>query len=76
LGQIGRPVHRILGRQSGGGHHSRRYDQSWEFVHIAIDDATRLAYVEVLADEKGITAVGFLRRAINHYASYGITSSD
>jgi transposase InsO family protein len=45
----------------------------WEFVHIAIDDATRLAYVEVLADEKATTAVGFLRRAVEHYARYGIT---
>jgi transposase InsO family protein len=45
----------------------------WEFVHVAIDDATRLAYVEVLSDEKATTAVGFLRRAIQHYASYGIT---
>lgn len=45
----------------------------WEFVHVCIDDATRLAYVEVLADEKAITAVAFLRRAIKHYATYGIT---
>jgi transposase len=45
----------------------------WEFVHIAIDDATRLAYVEVLPDEKAITAVAFLRRAIKHFAGYGIT---
>jgi transposase InsO family protein len=45
----------------------------WEYVHIAIDDATRLAYVEVLADEKALTAVGFLRRAVRHFASYGIT---
>jgi transposase InsO family protein len=44
----------------------------WEYVHIAIDDATRLAYVEVLSDEKAATAIGFLRRAIKHYASYGI----
>ena len=42
-------------------------------MHIAIDDATRLAYVEVLSDEKGLTAVGFLRRAVKHYAGYGIT---
>ena len=46
----------------------------WEFVHVAIDDATRLAYVEVLPDEKAITAIGFLRRAVQHYASYGITT--
>ncbi|MGZ6662738.1 MAG: IS481 family transposase [Solirubrobacteraceae bacterium] len=45
----------------------------WEYVHVCIDDATRLAYVEVLADEKAITAVAFLRRAVKHYASYGIT---
>ena len=45
----------------------------WEYVHVCIDDATRLAYVEVLADEKAITAVAFLRRAVSHYASYGIT---
>jgi transposase InsO family protein len=45
----------------------------WEYVHIAIDDATRLAYVEVLHDEKAVTAIGFLRRAIKHFATYGIT---
>ena len=45
----------------------------WEYVHIAIDDATRLAYVEVLADEKATTAVGFLHRAVAHYAGYGIS---
>jgi transposase InsO family protein len=50
----------------------RRRQFGWEFVHVAIDDATRLAYVEVLADEKAITAVGFLRRAVAHFASYGI----
>ena len=74
LGRIARPGHRVLGRQSAGGHHRRRYEQGWEFVHIAIDDCTRLAYVEVLSDEKATTAVGFLRRAIEHFASYAITT--
>ena len=73
LGRIARPGHRALGRQSGDAHHLRRYHLGWEFVHVAIDDATRLAYVEVLTDEKAITAVGFLRRAVTHFASYGIT---
>ena len=50
-----------------------RLQVGWEYVHVAIDDATRLAYVEVLTDEKAITAVGFLRRAVKHYASYGIS---
>jgi transposase InsO family protein len=49
----------------------RRLQVGWEYVHIAIDDATRLAYVEVLPHEKAITAVGFLRRAVTHFASYG-----
>ena len=51
----------------------RRNLVGWELVHIAIDDATRLAYVEVLDDEKATTAIGFLRRAVAHYSSYGIT---
>jgi transposase InsO family protein len=45
----------------------------WDYVHVCIDDATRLAYVEVLADEKATTAIAFLRRAVAHFASYGIT---
>jgi transposase InsO family protein len=44
----------------------------WEYVHVCVDDATRLAYVEVLADEKATTAIGFLRRAIGFYAAHGI----
>jgi transposase InsO family protein len=53
----------------------RRYTNKgigWEYVHVCIDDATRLAYVEVLDDEKGITAQGFLQRAIAWYAERGI----
>jgi transposase InsO family protein/transposase len=75
LGRIARPGHRIYGQQirATKGHHRRRYDHGWEFVHIAIDDATRLAYVEVLDDEKAVTAGGFLRHAAKHFASYGIT---
>lgn len=44
----------------------------WEYVHVAVDDATRLAYVEVLADEKAKTAIGFLGRAVRFYRRYGI----
>jgi transposase InsO family protein len=46
----------------------------WERVHIAIDDATRLAYAEVLADEKATTAIGFLRRAIAFFGRHGIVT--
>src|SRR4051812_25854316 len=51
----------------------RRQTVGWDFVHVAIDDATRLAYAEVLRDEKAATAVGFLRRALAFFASYGIS---
>ena len=45
----------------------------WDYVHIAIDDATRMAYAEVLADEKGVTAVAFLGRALAFFQRHGIT---
>jgi transposase InsO family protein len=51
----------------------RENQTGWEAVHIAIDDATRLAYAEVLSDEKAITAIGFLRRAVAFFESYGMT---
>jgi transposase InsO family protein len=73
LGRIARPGHRVLGRQSAGGHHRRRYEQGWEYVHVAVDDATRLAYVEVLDDEKAVTAIAFLRRAVAFYARHAVT---
>jgi len=44
----------------------------WEYVHVAVDDYSRLAYAEVLADEKATTAIGFLRRASAFYARRGI----
>jgi transposase InsO family protein len=50
----------------------RRKTAGWEAVHVCVDDATRLAYVEVLGDERATTAVGFLRRAIRFYRRHGI----
>jgi hypothetical protein len=50
----------------------RRKAIGWDCVHVAIDDATRLAYAEVLADEKAETAVAFLRRAVAFFARHGI----
>ncbi|MGH3015723.1 MAG: integrase core domain-containing protein, partial [Gaiellaceae bacterium] len=43
-----------------------------EFVHVAVDDHSRLAYAEVLPDERATTAIGFLRRALRFYARYGV----
>jgi transposase InsO family protein len=51
----------------------RRKTVGWEYVHVCVDDATRLAYVEVLGDEKATTAIGFLGRAVRSYRRYGIT---
>jgi transposase InsO family protein len=50
----------------------RRKTVGWEYVHIAVDDYSRLAYAEVLADEKATTAVGFLDRAVRFFGRHGI----
>jgi len=75
LGRISRPGWRVTGgRKSRGaaGYHSKAHQLGWEFVHVCVDDATRLAYVEVLDDEKATTAIGFLGRAIAFYTSHGV----
>ena len=66
--------HRVTGhrRSQFKGHRGPR-PTGWEFVHVAVDDATRLAYAEVLSDERGATAASFVRRAIAWFASFGIT---
>jgi transposase InsO family protein len=81
--KLGRIVGGAGKRIRGGGNHYtgsytdkagiRRGKAGWECVHIAIDDATRLAYAEVLPDEKATTAVAFLRRAIAFYRRHGMT---
>ncbi len=59
--------HRVTGKRT-----RQAKDAGWERVHVCIDDATRLAYVEVLDDEKARTSVGFLKRAVAFYAAHGI----
>jgi transposase InsO family protein len=77
LGRIGvkGAGHRVTGNRKSqfkrGGNHGRGVT-GWEFVHVCVDDATRLAYVEVLVDEKGATAAGFLRRAVAWFKEMGI----
>ena len=72
LGRIARPGHRVTGSRASAGYHRARFEQGWEYVHVCVDDATRLAYVEMLEDERPATCIGFLERAIAHLASYGI----
>jgi transposase InsO family protein len=50
----------------------RRQTVGWEFVHVAVDDCTRLAYAEVLPNENAATAIAFLRRAVAFYRRHGI----
>jgi hypothetical protein len=76
LGRIRGAGHRAAGKRSSQARTRRNGRRvgvaGWEYVHIAIDDFSRLAYAEVLDDEKATTAIGFLRRAIAFYARHGI----
>jgi transposase InsO family protein len=67
LGRIVRPGHRVSGDRRdtvrGAG---------WEFSHMAVDDASRLAVGEVLPDERGGTAAGFLRRTVRSLRRLGV----
>jgi transposase InsO family protein len=80
--KLGRIVGGAGKRVRGGSRHynptftdaegKRRATVGWEYVHIAVDDYSRLAYAEVLSDEKAQTAIGFLRRAIAFFRRYGV----
>ena len=80
LGRIEGGAGKRVGGRLPGAHRPRRSDGTgsrrgtigWEFVHVAVDDYSRLAYAEVLADEKATTAIGFLQRAIAFFARHGI----
>lgn len=67
LGRITRIGHRITGDRSGP------YGQAgWEFVHVAIDDTSRVAYAQVLPDEQADSSAAFLRAAVAYYAGLGL----
>jgi transposase InsO family protein len=79
LGRILRPGHRVSGTKRGRRQARRNAAgervgvAGWEFVHVCVDDATRLAYAEVLPDERGPTAAAFLRRAVGWFSSFGVS---
>jgi transposase InsO family protein len=81
LGRIQGGAGKRIGGRKVGSYRPRRRDAAgidrgtigWECVHVAVDDYSRLAYAEVLPDEKAVTAAGFLRRAVAFYARHGIT---
>jgi len=67
LARFKRVGHRITGDRRG-----QSRGAGWEYAHVAIDDASRLAYVEVLANEQADTTAGFLRRALAFFRANGI----
>jgi transposase-like protein len=67
LARFRRVGHRITGNRRHGSDGA-----GWEFVHVAVDDASRLAYVEILSDEKRQSVTGFLVRALRWFRRLGI----
>ena len=63
----------IIGHRITGNRRQRGRGAGWEFVHVAVDDASRLAYAEVLANERSPTAAAFLRRLVAWYSTHGVT---
>lgn len=63
---------RAWGRQMGSSAANKKTRIGYDYVHSAVDDHSRLAYSEILPDERGDTAAGFLTRAAEFFASYGI----
>jgi transposase InsO family protein len=70
LGRIDGIGHRITGDRTG---QSNKRGIGWEFVHVAVDDASRLAYTELLPNERKESAVAFTARAIDWFARHGVT---
>jgi transposase InsO family protein len=70
LGRFERVGHRITGDRTG---QSNSRGIGWEFVHVAIDDASRIAFSQIMPDEKKESAVAFLKAALAYYQSLGVT---
>ena len=62
--------HKVRGRAAARPNHR---GDGYDYLHVAVDDRSRLAYVEVHADQRGSTCAGFLRRTAEHFASVGVT---
>ena len=69
LGRFREVGHRITGQP-----HDRSRGMGWEYVYVCVDDASRYAYVEILENERGETAYGFLRRAVAHFRKRRVRS--
>jgi transposase InsO family protein len=69
LGRFDKIGHRITGDRTG---QSKSRGVGWEFVHVCVDDASRVAFSQILPDERGPSAVIFLKAAVAYYASLGV----
>jgi transposase InsO family protein len=65
------PGHRVTGDRSS---QDRRHRDGVDYVHAIVDDHSRLAYAEIHPDQRATTVVGFLERALSHFAGHGITA--
>jgi transposase InsO family protein len=70
LGRFERIGHRITGKRTGN---AASRGSGWEFVHVCIDDASRIGFVQILPDEKKQSATAFLQAALAYYKSLGVT---
>jgi transposase InsO family protein len=69
LGRFDRVGHRITGDRTG---QSNSRGVGWEYVHVCIDDASRIAFTDIFPDEKAVSAITFLKASVAYYESLGI----
>jgi transposase InsO family protein len=73
LGKFNRIGHRVTGDRRGQSNlRSRGQGPGWEYVHVCIDDASRIAFSQVMKNEKRGCAIAFLKAAVAYYASLGV----
>jgi len=70
LGRFDQIGHRITGRKVGFNHHG---GSGWEFIHVCIDDHSRVAFSEIRPSQTADSAVAFLKEAVAYYKTLGVT---
>lgn len=70
LGRFQRVGHRITGDRTG---QSSSRGVGWEYVHVCIDDASRIAFTDIFPDEKAVSSIAFLKAAVAYYKHLGVT---
>jgi transposase InsO family protein len=68
LNRFSEPGHRVTGDRGGG----RSVGAGWEYVHVCIDDASRIAFTQIKPDERAVSAIAFLKAAVAYYRSLGV----